>query len=118
MQLKKIVQVLKNLGIKEIPIPIEQFINKTMSASSTIEFISREIINSSYEINSLKTHKKVANNFNVSLQFEGTDSRGIKLGLEHGVAVAHGANLTKDLGNLPPNKCTPTYLANTEKKNC
>ena len=113
---KKIVQVLKNLGIKEILIPIEQFINKTMSASSTIEFISREIINSSYEINSLKTHKKVANNFNVSLQYEGTDSRGIKLGLEHGMAVADGANLTKDLGNLPPNICTPTYLANTAKK--
>jgi leucyl aminopeptidase len=32
------------------------------------------------------------------------------------VAVANGIDLTKDLGNLPSNICTPTYLANTAKK--
>jgi leucyl aminopeptidase len=32
-------------------------------------------------------------------------------GLEQGLAVAHGMNLAKDLGNLPPNVCTPSYLA-------
>ena len=28
-----------------------------------------------------------------------------------GLAIAHGMSLAKDLGNLPPNVCTPTYLA-------
>ena len=28
-----------------------------------------------------------------------------------GLAIAHGMNLTRDLGNLPSNICTPTYLA-------
>jgi len=32
------------------------------------------------------------------------------------VALANGIDLTKDLGNLPGNYCTPTYLANTAKK--
>ncbi len=32
-------------------------------------------------------------------------------GLEHGLAVAHGVSLARDLGNLPPNVCTPSYLA-------
>ena len=32
-------------------------------------------------------------------------------GLEQGLAVAHGMSLAKDLGNLPPNVCTPSYLA-------
>jgi len=32
------------------------------------------------------------------------------------IAVANGMDLTKDLGNLPSNVCTPTYLANTAKK--
>lgn len=31
--------------------------------------------------------------------------------LQWGLSTAHGINLTKDLGNLPPNICTPTYLA-------
>lgn len=32
-------------------------------------------------------------------------------GLKRGLAVASGVQLAKDLGNLPPNVCTPTYLA-------
>ena len=33
------------------------------------------------------------------------------VGLAQGLAVAHGMSLAKDLGNLPPNVCTPAYLA-------
>lgn len=33
-----------------------------------------------------------------------------------GVAVAQGMSLTKDLGNLPPNICNPSYLAKTAQK--
>jgi leucyl aminopeptidase len=32
------------------------------------------------------------------------------------VALANGADLAKTLGNLPPNICTPTYLATTAKQ--
>ena len=39
-----------------------------------------------------------------------------KAAVAQGVAQANGMELTKDLGNLPPNICTPTYLANTAKK--
>lgn len=34
-----------------------------------------------------------------------------KLAIQQGLAIAHGMNLAKDLGNLAPNICTPTYLA-------
>ncbi|MBY0474175.1 MAG: leucyl aminopeptidase [Nitrosomonas sp.] len=36
--------------------------------------------------------------------------------MQQSLAIAHGMNLTKDLGNLAPNICTPTYLA-TQAKN-
>jgi len=39
------------------------------------------------------------------------DSITGKEALQWGLATAHGMSLTKDLGNLPPNICTPTYLA-------
>lgn len=32
-------------------------------------------------------------------------------GLRQGLAIASGVSFAKDLGNLPPNICTPTYLA-------
>ena len=39
-----------------------------------------------------------------------------KTAVAQGVAQANGIDLAKDLGNLPPNICTPTYLADTAKK--
>ena len=36
-------------------------------------------------------------------------------GLEQGLAIAHGVSLARDLGNLPGNVCTPTYLANAAR---
>ena len=40
-----------------------------------------------------------------------TDVAQGEAGLQQGLAVAAGMELAKDLGNLPPNVCTPTYLA-------
>jgi len=37
-------------------------------------------------------------------------------GLEQGLAVAHGVALARDLGNLPPNVCTPAYLADQARE--
>jgi leucyl aminopeptidase len=37
-------------------------------------------------------------------------------GAEHGDAIAAGVTLARELGNLPANVCTPTYLARTAQK--
>jgi leucyl aminopeptidase len=37
-------------------------------------------------------------------------------GLEQGLAVTHGVNLARDLGNLPPNVCTPSHLADQARE--
>ena len=39
-----------------------------------------------------------------------------KIALAQSLALANGMDLTKELGNLPPNICTPTFLATTAKK--
>lgn len=44
------------------------------------------------------------------------DATAAKTALAEAVALANGMALTKELGNLPGNVCTPTYLANTAKK--
>ncbi len=47
------------------------------------------------------------------------DARGAKAvadGLRFGQAIASGMALTRDLGNLPPNVCTPTYLGNRAQR--
>ena len=37
-------------------------------------------------------------------------------GMNMGQAIAEGVNLSRDLGNLPGNICTPTYLANAARE--
>ena len=39
-----------------------------------------------------------------------------KASLAQAIAIANGMKLTKELGNLSPNVCTPTYLANVARK--
>lgn len=44
------------------------------------------------------------------------NSKALQKAVAEGLAIANGMDLTKDLGNLPPNICTPSYLAQTAKK--
>lgn len=44
------------------------------------------------------------------------DANRVLRGTEHGDAICKGASLAKDLGNLPPNVCTPSYLARAAQK--
>ncbi|HSM31607.1 MAG TPA: leucyl aminopeptidase [Woeseiaceae bacterium] len=44
------------------------------------------------------------------------DADKARLGAQHGDAIVEGMSLAKDLGNLPPNVCTPTYLGRAAQK--
>ncbi|MFZ6707604.1 leucyl aminopeptidase [Undibacterium sp. TC9W] len=52
----------------------------------------------------------------VAIVVDAADATAAKNALVQSVALANGMDLTKELGNLPPNICTPTHLANTAKK--
>jgi leucyl aminopeptidase len=47
----------------------------------------------------------------LALNVDRASAKRAAAGLKQGLAVAEGMSLAKDLGNLPPNVCTPTYLA-------
>lgn len=47
---------------------------------------------------------------------ERADTAQAQQGLREGAAIARGMELTRTLGNLPGNICTPTYLGDTAKK--
>ncbi len=52
----------------------------------------------------------------VSFHVPGTANRtNCREAARTGLAIANGMTITKDLGNLPGNICTPTYLANKAK---
>ncbi len=51
----------------------------------------------------------------LALQKRGDASR-VTRGIEHADAIVSGMALAKDLGNLPPNICTPSYLGRTAQR--
>lgn len=67
-----------------------------------------------YRINDLKTSKKPKPSALTSVlagPVRGSGTAASRRGLAHGAAIAAAARLQRDLGNLPPNVCTPRYLA-------
>ena len=45
-----------------------------------------------------------------------SDANRARLGAQHGAAIGRGVALAKDLGNLPPNVCTPSHLARVARE--
>jgi leucyl aminopeptidase len=67
---------------------------------------------SAYRADSLKSKPaKPATLKSITFATLDKPSAALKNTLDQAAAVAHGMKLTKDLGNLPGNICTPTYLA-------
>ncbi len=46
---------------------------------------------------------------------DAADTAETKRGTAHGAAIANGMDLARDLGNRPPNVCTPSHLGDTAK---
>jgi leucyl aminopeptidase len=72
-----------------------------------------------YHFDQMKTGKKkkalTLSSFGHSIA-KRSDANKVTRGARHGDGIAHGVRLAKDLGNLPANVCTPSYLARTAKK--
>jgi leucyl aminopeptidase len=110
-------------------------VNKTGSVQAT-SYISQETVaatsayyvgrssaevagNSTYRVNDLKSAKKSPppKLKKLSIAILGTPERNqAEQGLKHGQGIVTGMSLTRDLGNLPSNVCTPTYLAKTAQE--
>ncbi|SDX64849.1 leucyl aminopeptidase [Collimonas sp. OK242] len=72
----------------------------------------------SYRSDTLKSKKEttLSGVKKVAFLVATTQAAVAKEAVAQGLALANGIDLTKELGNLPGNVCTPTYLANTAKK--
>lgn len=76
------------------------------------------IRDNSYRFDVTKSKKDPVPNGVKKLAFAvaNADASVAKQTVAQAIALANGIDLTRDLGNLAPNICTPTYLANTAKE--
>jgi leucyl aminopeptidase len=79
----------------------------------TIVIAAREAV---FRSDELKSKKEDGGSLDkIVFPVEKAEAAKIAGALSLAVALANGCDLTKRLGNLPPNICTPTYLADTAK---
>ena len=69
-----------------------------------------------FRTDELKSKKDEANGPSKALLIVPARHEGAERGLKQGTAIANGMALTKRLGNLPPNICNPTFLADEARK--
>jgi len=112
-------KICKTENIKNIYLGVSSFINDKFSIDWAIRNISIHINGIDYHYDKTKNKTKNKNNYKVSKLFFVFDSikknykQDIKKYFSQGEAIANGIKLAKNLGDLPSNICTPTYLAKT-----
>ena len=111
-------RTLASLGAQDALIALPLDCIKDRETACAINIAVLAIRENAYRSDALKSKKEPASTgvkkfaFAVSTK----DTAQAKITLAQSIALANGVELTKDLGNMPANYCTPTYLANTAKK--
>lgn len=108
-------KALKGTAVTAVTLPLNIKLSKDLGLK--VEQTVIAAIDAAYRYTATK--KSDTKNVGKSLTFhiEGkTDEKAIKAAIKTGEAIGEGMQLTKELGNLPPNIATPTYLAETAKK--
>ena len=109
-----IIKKIKKTNTKSISINVDNIISKKLAIS--LEYIVSSIENGLYQYSYKKenvTAKIKKCNF---VSKTSMPSKIFNLSVLRGKAISNGIKLAKDLGNTPPNICTPTYLSNEAKK--
>ena len=97
---------------KKILITLNELGVKARDADWTMRQAVIAADHAAYEYTATRSKKAEVTLQHVSLQADAAQANA----LANGVAIATGVQLTRELGNLPPNICNPEYLAQQARK--
>ena len=96
---------------------LTEIVVKEMSLEEKTAQIVEIVYDVTYQVNALKSEKPEAIALKkIAIFVEKAEENQAKTALTQGLAIAAGVKLAKDLGNLPGNICTPTYLGKQAKQ--
>ncbi len=112
------VRALKNTGSKDIFITLSELPVAKRNAAWMARQGVLAVHDALYRADQLKSKKDNDKPAlaNIAFSVAGKDAKSAATALAQGEAIARGMNLTRELGNLPANICTPTYLAQQAQK--
>ena len=106
------VRAMQEAGLGEVALYVADIAVKDRDANWIAMHAAMASLECTYRFDRLKsktrTQRKPLKRIVLGLLRE---SKGLGGALERGIAIGEGVNFARDLGNLPPNICTPSYLA-------
>ena len=112
-------KICKAENLKNIYILVNSFINKKIEENWAIRNISIHMNGADYDYSHTKNKTKKQNLYKITKltcvlkSSKNSKKVSVKKYFKQGEAIANGIKLAKNLGDLPSNICTPTYLAKT-----
>lgn len=89
---------------------------KKSDAHSKVAQLVEVVLDATYQVNAIKAKKADPIALNkVNIYVDKADNEAAESAVKQGAAIAAGVTVAKDLGNLPSNICTPTYLGEQAK---
>ena len=109
-------KALLKTGAKDVASFLAEVEVDKQNTSWKIAQMAEAVRDSVYRFDAMKSKKSEKDNNPGFMKLEiyvaeADDNEATRQSLKEAMALALGVGLTKDLGNLPPNVCTPTYLA-------
>ncbi len=118
--LNKAVEALKNTPVKSLTLCLDGITVEQRDLRWTARQVTHALGLSQYRFTRCKSQKGDDSPFAPTKVTLGCAKKSqfpeIEAGLREGVALAKGTNLTRELGDLPGNICTPSYLASEARK--
>jgi leucyl aminopeptidase len=109
------IKALEKSGALDATTCLAQLPVKALSAQRKVAYLSEAALDASYKFAAIKRKDEKASPKKgiamLTINVSASDVSAAETGLANGQALAAGVSLAKDLGNLPPNVCTPSYLA-------
>ncbi|HEX7636163.1 MAG TPA: leucyl aminopeptidase [Noviherbaspirillum sp.] len=111
-------RILSSLGAADavIALPLEEVKDRDVAWAVRASVLALRDGAYRYDTTKSKKDDTPAGVKKIAFAVSAAGTASAKAAITQGVAIANGMALTKDLGNLPSNICTPTYLADTAKK--
>ena len=107
---------LKNLGGADAVLALGDLAVKGRNAHGKARLQVETLADGTYVFDRFKSQKAEAPKLKkITLLADKTDATAVEQGAREAQAIANGMALTRDLGNLPPNLCHPTFLGEQAK---
>ncbi|WP_296249903.1 leucyl aminopeptidase [Pseudomonas sp. UBA4194] len=107
---------LKNLGGSDAVLALDELTVKGRDAYAKTRLLAETLLDGEYVFDRFKSKKAEPRALKkITLLTAKATQADVERAVAHAKAIASGMSFTKDLGNLPPNLCHPSFLADAAK---